>query len=219
MATILPLHHPITLAKAIATLDWFSGGRAQVTFGVGWLKEEYDAMGIPFGKRGRMADEYLAAIMELWNADSPIMNGEFVKFGDVCFGPKPVHRPAVWIGGDASAALRRAARFGDGWAPWRTKPAELPAKIDYLRSQSGFDDRPFAVAYSLAALNIGEGHVIINDPNTQFGQSAEQVIDSCNRLAGLGVTHTWINPPAVNDFSAYLEHMQWVAQHVMTNVA
>ncbi len=218
MVTILPLHHPVSAAKQIATLDWFSGGRSQVTFGVGWLKEEYDAMGVPFAKRGHMADEYLAAIIELWTSESPCMEGEFVKFSDVSFGPKPARKPVIWMGGDADAVLRRAARFGDGWAPWLTKPAELPAKIEYLRSQPGFDDRPFAVAYSLAALSIGEGHAIVTDPNAEFGQSTEQVIDSCNRLADLGVTDTWVNPPAVGDFDAYLEHMQWVAEEIMPKV-
>ena len=219
MVTILPLHHPVTMAKAIATLDWFSGGRSLVTFGVGWLKEEYDAMGVPFGKRGRMTDEYLAAIMELWRSEAPCMEGEFVKFADVSFAPKPVRKPTVWLAGDADAALRRAARFGDGWAPWLTKPADLPARIDYLRCQPGFDDRPFAIAYSPAALNVGEGHEIVTDPSAEFGQSAEQVIDNCNRLAELGVTDTWVNPPAVADLNAYIDHMFWVAEEVMPKVA
>jgi probable F420-dependent oxidoreductase len=136
MVTILPLHNPVIAAKSIATLDWFSGGRAQVTVGVGWLKEEYDAVGVPFTKRGRIADECLAAMFELWHSDAPSYDGEFVKFDDMAFGPKPVHKPhpPIWMGGDADAVLRRAARFGDGWAPWLTKPDELPAKMDYLRS-------------------------------------------------------------------------------------
>ena len=134
MVTILPLHNPIVAAKQIATLDWFSGGRAQTTVGVGWLKEEYDAIGVPFTKRGRMADEYLEAMFELWHSDSPSFDGDFVKFSDIAFGPKPISKPhpTVWMGGDADAVLRRAARFGDGWAPWLTKPDELPSKMDYL---------------------------------------------------------------------------------------
>ncbi|UVO11813.1 TIGR03619 family F420-dependent LLM class oxidoreductase [Mycobacterium sp. SVM_VP21] len=215
MVTILPLHHPVVIAKAIATLDWFSGGRSLVTFGVGWLKEEYDAMGVPFHLRGRMADEYLEAINELWMSESPCMEGEFVSFDNVAFGPKPARRPTVWIGGDADAALRRAARFGDGWAPWLTKPTDLPARIDYLRSQPGFDDRPFAVSYSLAGLNIGEGHAVVSDPGSRIGESAEQIIDSCGRLTELGVTHTWVNPPALAGLDAYLDHMRWVAQEVI----
>jgi Luciferase-like monooxygenase len=220
MVTILPLHNPVIAAKAIATLDWLSGGRAQVTVGVGWLKDEFDIIGVPFNKRGRIVDECLAAMFELWHNDSPHFDGEFVKFGDVAFGPKPISRPhpVLWMGGDADAVLRRAARFGDGWAPWLTKPAELPAKLDYLRSQPGFDDRPFSVFYSLAVLSIGQEHAIVDDPNAQFGQSAQQVIDNCGMLAELGVTDTWVNPPPVQDFNAYLDHLQWVAEEIIPKV-
>jgi probable F420-dependent oxidoreductase len=220
MVTILPLHNPVIAAKAIATLDWFSGGRAQVTVGVGWLKDEFDIIGVPFNKRGRIVDECLAAMFELWHNESPHFDGEFVKFGDVAFGPKPISRPhpVLWMGGDADAVLRRAARFGDGWAPWLTKPAELPAKLDYLRSQPGFDDRPFSIFYSLAVLSIGQQHAIVDDPNAQFGQSAQQVIDNCGMLAELGVTDTWVNPPPVQDFNAYLDHLQWVAEEIIPKV-
>lgn|GEM_PF-3901703 len=82
----------------------------------------------------------------------------------------------------------RAARFGDGWAPWQTRPEDFPAKLDYLKSQPGYDGRPFALFFSLASLNIGLEHEINDDPHSQFGQDAQQVIDSCNMLAGLGVT-------------------------------
>jgi probable F420-dependent oxidoreductase len=221
LVTILPLHNPVIAAKAIATLDWFSGGRAQVTFGVGWLKEEYDAIGVPFTKRGRIANESLAAMFELWHSDTPSFDGEFVKFDDVAFGPKPIRQPhpVIWIAGDADAVLRRAARYGDGWSPWQTKPEELPAKMDYLRSQPGFDDRPFSLFYSLASLSVGKEHAIVEEPTTQFGQSAQQVIDNCGMLAELGVTDTWVNPPPLDDLNAYLDHMQWVAEEVVPKVA
>jgi probable F420-dependent oxidoreductase len=221
MVTILPLHHPVLAAKSIATLDWFSNGRAQITVGVGWMKEEFEAVGAAFNKRGRMLDEYLAAMFELWHSETPSFDGEFVKFDDVAFGPKPVQKPhpTVWIGGDADAALRRAARFGDGWAPWLTPPDQIPAKLDILRSAPGFDNRPFSVFYSLAMLNIGVEHAINDDPKAQFGQSAEHVIDTCNRLAELGVTDTWVNPPALNNLDQYLDHLQWVAEEVIPKVA
>ena len=220
MVTILPLHNPIVAAKQIATFDWLSGGRAQVTVGVGWLKDEFDAIGVPFNKRGRVVDESLAAMFELWHSDTPSFDGEFVKFDDIAFGPKPIRQPhpVIWMGGDADAVLRRAARFGDGWAPWLTKPDELPAKLDYLRSQPGFEDRPFSVFYSLAMLSIGQEHVIVDDPNAQFGQSAQQVIDNCNMLAEYGVTDTWVNPPPLDDYNAYLDHMAWVAEEVIPKV-
>lgn len=220
MVTILPLHNPIIAAKQIATFDWFSGGRAQVTVGVGWLKDEFDAIGVPFHKRGRITDEALEAMFELWHSDSPSYDGEFVKFDDIAFGPKPISKPhpTMWMGGDADAVLRRAARFGDGWAPWLTKPDELPAKLDYLRSQPGFDDRDFSVFYSLAVLSIGQEHAVVDDPSAEFGQSAQQVVDNCTMLAERGVTHTWVNPPPVHDVSAYLDHMQWVAEEIIPKV-
>ncbi|PRC54304.1 LLM class F420-dependent oxidoreductase, partial [Mycobacterium sp. ITM-2017-0098] len=69
--TVLPLQHPIVMAKALATADWMSSGRMMVTFGVGWLEAEFEALGVPFRERGRIADEYLAVIKELWTSDAP----------------------------------------------------------------------------------------------------------------------------------------------------
>ena len=93
LVTLLPLHHPVIAAKAIATLDWLSGAARVDTVGVGWLKEEYDVLGVPFAKRGRMADEYLAAMLELWHSDPPSFDGEFVSFHDVALRPKPIQTP------------------------------------------------------------------------------------------------------------------------------
>jgi probable F420-dependent oxidoreductase len=220
MVTILPLHNPVIAAKTIATLDWLSDGRAQVTVGVGWLKEEFDTIGVPFSKRGRITDEALASMFELWHSDTPSFDGEFVKFDEIAFGPKPIRKPhpLIWMGGDADAVIKRAARFADGWAPWQTKPDELPAKMDYLRSQPGYDGRPFSLFYSLAMLAVGQEHAVVDDPNAQFGQNAQQVIDNCNMLAERGVTDTWVNPPPLDDFNGYLDHMAWVAEEVIPKV-
>jgi probable F420-dependent oxidoreductase len=220
MVSIFPLHHPVVSAKSLATLDWFSGGRAFATLGVGWLKEEFDILGVPFHKRGRLADEYLAAMFELWHSDSPTFEGEFVSFKDVAFGPKPIQRPhpPLWMGGDADAVLRRAARFGDGWAPWLTQPEDLPARLDYLRSQPGFDDRPFSVFYSMAALSVGAEHAVVSDPAAVTSRSPQEVIDQCGRLADLGVTDTWVAAPPVTGLEAYLDHMRWVATEVIPKV-
>ena len=109
--TILPLQHPIVLAKALATADWMSSGRMMVTFGVGWLEREFELLGVPFGERGRIADEYLAAIVELWTSDRPAFEGRYIRFSDIAFEPKPVQKPhlPIWIGGDSDAALRDVA--------------------------------------------------------------------------------------------------------------
>ncbi|MBN9486641.1 MAG: LLM class F420-dependent oxidoreductase [Alphaproteobacteria bacterium] len=115
---ILPLRHPMVLAKQVATLDHMSGGRIELGIGVGWLKEEFEALGIPFEKRGKRTDEYVAAMRALWAKDGASFSGEFVNFHDVSSNPKPVHGSVpIVIGGHSEAAAKRAGRLGDGFFP------------------------------------------------------------------------------------------------------
>src|SRR5690242_17508373 len=115
---ILPLRNPLVLAKQVATLDHMSGGRIELGIGVGWLQEEFTALGVPFEARGRRADEYVAAMRTLWREDSASFAGEFVKFERVSCNPKPVaHAVPIIVGGHSEAAARRAGRLGDGFFP------------------------------------------------------------------------------------------------------
>lgn len=115
---ILPLRNPLVLAKQVATLDHMSGGRVELGIGVGWLKEEFDAVGVPFAKRGKRSDEYIAALRALWATDGASFKGEFVDFADVSCNPKPVARNVpIVIGGHSEAAAKRAGRLGDGFFP------------------------------------------------------------------------------------------------------
>ena len=85
---LLPTQNPIITAKALSTMDWLSSGRVTATFGVGWLKEEFDLLGLPFAQRGAMAEEYTQAIIELWTKENPEFEGKYVSFKDVAFEPK-----------------------------------------------------------------------------------------------------------------------------------
>ncbi len=115
---ILPLRHPLVLAKQVATLDHMSGGRIELGIGVGWLKEEFEAVGVPFEKRGARTDEYIAVMRKLWAEDGVSFEGRFVKFTEVSSNPKPVRRAVpIVIGGHSEAAARRAGRLGDGFFP------------------------------------------------------------------------------------------------------
>ena len=218
--TLLPLQHPVILAKALSTADWMSNGRIIVTFGVGWDAEEFKVLGVPFHERGRMADEYLAAIVELWTSDSPEFDGKYVSFKDVAFEPKPIQKPhlPIWIGGDAEPMLKRAARYASGWFPWLTPPADIPAKLDFIKSQPTYDGRPFDVLYGLGTSLIGEGHQIVDDPTQRPGMSAEQIIDQLGWFSELGVTMTGITIPPVNDVDAYLDYAQWVIEEIKPKV-
>ena len=219
--TILPVQHPVVMAKALATADWMSGGRVTATFGVGWDAEEFAALGVPFHQRGRIADEYLAAIVELWTSESPRFEGRYVSFGDIAFAPKPVQRPhpPIWIAGDADAALRRAARFASGWWPFLTRIEDVPARIDFIKSRPEYDGRPLDVMYPLGMGRVGEGHVTTKDPNYRTGMSKQEIIDRLCRFAELGVTFSTVPAPRLSGPEAFMDHAQWVIEEIKPQLA
>ena len=115
---ILPQRNPVVLAKEVATLDYLSGGRVELGIGVGWLREEFDALGVEFAGRGDRADEMISAMRSLWSEDVAAFQGETVAFSDVAMNPKPVGGSVpIVIGGHSRRAARRAAELGDGFYP------------------------------------------------------------------------------------------------------
>jgi hypothetical protein len=188
--TILPLQNPIVQAKAWATLDWFSAGRATAVVAVGWLKEVFDLLGVPFHERGRMCDEYVQAMIALWTEDSPAFEGKYVSFRGVRFAPKPVQQPRLplWFGGDAAGPLRRIAKWGDGWAPFLTPPEKFPETLDFIRSQPELDGRTLGVFFAIESMNIGAEHVALVDANTSGSWDVQRMVDLCGWLGRLGVT-------------------------------
>ena len=115
---IQPQRNPVVLAKEVATLDHLSGGRMQLGVGVGWLEEEFDAIGIPFAERGRRTDDGVAAMRALWSQDQATYSGEFTSFTDCISRPQPVNGTVpIHIGGHTEIAARRAGRIGDGFFP------------------------------------------------------------------------------------------------------
>ena len=131
---LLPLRHPLLWAREVATLDHFSGGRFELGVGVGWLAEEYAALGVSFHERGAIADEHLAALREVWTQDTATFRGRHVDFADALSFPKPIQSPSppIHIGGESDAALRRVARFGDGWYGWNMTPAQFEHGLERL---------------------------------------------------------------------------------------
>jgi probable F420-dependent oxidoreductase len=113
---LLPEHNPVVVAKQVASLDVLSGGRLSLGIGIGWSREEFDALGVPFERRGARAAEYVAAMRTLWREEVAGFDGEFVRFNAIRVNPKPLRgRIPVVVGGNSDAALARAARWGDGW--------------------------------------------------------------------------------------------------------
>jgi probable F420-dependent oxidoreductase len=162
--TVVPHRPAVLLAKMLATIDVLSNGRLTFGIGAGWMKEEFEALGVPpFPERGAVTDEYLLACRELWTKDDPRFEGKYVKFANVWFEPKPVQKPhpPIWVGGESGPALRRTARLGDGWYPIGTNPQHrldsmkrFHAGVERLRRltrEAGRDPAQIALAYRITS--------------------------------------------------------------------
>ena len=153
---LLPEHNPPLLAKQVASLDVLSHGRLSLGVGVGWSREEFEALGIPFERRGARADEYLAAMRTVWRDDIASFAGEFVSFAGARVNPRPVRdrRIPIIAGGNSDAALRRVARFADGWYGFNLEGTEhVRERVTRLRhacGQAGRDPAELDVAVALA---------------------------------------------------------------------
>ncbi|MCZ6618504.1 MAG: LLM class F420-dependent oxidoreductase [Gammaproteobacteria bacterium] len=131
---IVPQRNPLVLAKELATLDQLSGGRVELGLGVGWMKEEFDALGVSWPRRGARNDEYIAAMRALWAGPHAEFHGEFVDFEPVTCSPRPVNGSIpVLVGGDTEAAIQRAVRIADGYFPGEGDAERLGELIGRLR--------------------------------------------------------------------------------------
>lgn len=145
----LPLRPPFVVARAIQTLDILSGGRAIFGVGAGWIPGEYAAAGVDFQTRGRRMEETMTIMRKLWTETPTSHEGEFFRFGPVVFNPKPTQGlvPLI-VGGETGLALRRAARFGDGWIGMKHSPEEAAAFASRLRElleKEGRDPATFEI--------------------------------------------------------------------------
>lgn len=132
---VLPYHHPLVLAKSLATLDAMTRGRLLVGVGSGHLKPEFKILGVPFEERGALTDEYIDVLKTLWRDDTPEFSGRYFSFRDVILEPRPHRRPnpPIWVGGNTRRQVRRSVERGDGWVPWQLSYDELAELTAYGR--------------------------------------------------------------------------------------
>jgi probable F420-dependent oxidoreductase len=157
---VLPEHHPLQLAKRIATIDRLSGGRMILGVGVGWMREELDAMGIDPATRGARTDECIEAMLALWRDDAASYAGTYFTFTEVCSNPRPKQQRAdgtpgvpIHIGGHTAAAARRAGRLGDGFQPLGLTGDELAARWREVREAAEAAGRdPASIELSLGGV-------------------------------------------------------------------
>jgi probable F420-dependent oxidoreductase len=196
---ILPYRNPVVTAKMLATIDVLSRGRVTVGVGVGWLREEFEALGAPdFDRRGAVSDEYLRIFKALWTQEPASYHGEFYRFDSVRCLPHPVQKPhpPIWVGGHSKAALRRVARLGDGWHPVGANPAvplrppELRASLDDLRRLTEAEGRDFStltISYKAPIYDSGQG-VDGGAERRPFSGNQQAIADDIGTFAGLGVS-------------------------------
>jgi probable F420-dependent oxidoreductase len=151
---LLPEHNPVLVAKQAATLDMLSGGRLTLGVGIGWSREEFDALGVPFARRAARTKEYVAAMRTLWRDDVASFHGEFVHFDSVRVNPKPAAGGVpVVVGGNSDSALRRVASWGDGWYGFNldgvTAVAERVAFLKTMCAERGRDRGELQLAVAL----------------------------------------------------------------------
>jgi probable F420-dependent oxidoreductase len=160
---LLPEHNPVIAAKQAASLDRLSDGRLLLGVGIGWSREEFDALGVPFARRGARTDEYISALRTLWRDDVASFTGDFVDFDSVRVHPKPTAGAIpVIIGGNGDAALARIARCGDGWYGFNLADvAAVGDRLDELRRRCAEVDRDVADLHCAVALQSpADGDVV-----------------------------------------------------------
>lgn len=141
---LVPQRNPVYTAKDVATLDWLSGGRVDFGVGIGWLAEEFAALGVPFERRAARTREYLEVMRRLWCDEHPEYDGKFYHLPTTRQYPKPVQQPhpPIHMGGNADSALRRAAHLAQGWYGFNLSPEEFGAKVERLRELLAERGRP-----------------------------------------------------------------------------
>ncbi|HEX3034676.1 MAG TPA: LLM class F420-dependent oxidoreductase [Thermodesulfobacteriota bacterium] len=203
---ILPYRNPVVVAKMVATLDVLSEGRFIFGVASGWMREEYDVLSIPYHERGKRTDEYIRIMKELWGKGNPKFEGEFFRFSNIKFYPRPLQQPhpPIWIGGNSERALRRAVELGDGWQPTGVSPDDIEIGVRYIKRFARDRGRELE-NFVLSARNRLRIFDKSKEPShaTQAKRSLfslcgkkEEIISYMQRFKEGGVSHMVVDPTA-----------------------
>lgn len=196
---IVPYRNPLVLAKTLSTIDRISRGRVMLGIGVGWMEEEFQALGIgdQYAERGAVTDEYIRVCIDLWTQTGPSsFHGRWVDYDRVGALPLPVQRPhiPVWVGGKTKAAFRRVARYGNGYHTVASSPEQVSAEVAAVHAEMakvGRDPAELVVSMLWAFLGV---------------EGTEQIIDTVGRYAEAGLHHLvgipWVEPVDFGRLSA-----------------
>jgi len=221
---VVPYRNPLTTAKMLATLDVMSGGRVILGAGVGWLREEFEALGSPpFAERGKATDEYIKLMRECWSREPVEFSGAYYRLpAPVSVLPKPVQKTGipVWIGGHTDSALRRVGETGDGWHPIGQRPPAMLFPDEYAEKVSiihgwarkaGRDPKDITLSFRVP-MEVTSSRTAPAE-RIPFRGPAAQVIEDIRKYQSLGVTHFVFDLPAP-DLKAQLATMERFAEDV-----
>jgi probable F420-dependent oxidoreductase len=223
---ILPYRNPVVTAKMLATIDVLSNGRVIVGVGVGWLREEFETLGcFEFDRRGTLSDEYLKIFKTLWTQEPASFDGEFYRFDALHFLPKPIQKPhpPIWIGGHSRPALRRVARFADGWHPVGANPAvplqpkQFAESCEELRRLTELEGRRYedlTICFK-APLYDKNTTTVSGTDRRPFSGSTSQVVDDIGTYGELGV-HELIVDFRSDTLNETLERMAQFHEEICT---
>jgi probable F420-dependent oxidoreductase len=221
---VLPYRNPVLTAKMVASLDVLSGGRVTLGVGVGWLKEEFEALKSPdFERRGAVTDEWIAIYKQLWSQSPATFAGKFYSYSDIRCEPFPLQKPhpPIWVGGHSRAALRRTARHGDGWHPVGAiaasplPPQEMSAHLQTLKQMTEAEGRDFSALHiSYKAPLYDTGIPDRDGTRRSFSGSPDEIAGDIRSFAAIGV-HELIFDFRGESIANSIERLQRFAAQVM----
>lgn len=181
-AIILPYRNPIIVAKMLSTLDNLCNGRLICTVAPGWMKEEFDILGVPYEGRIPKTEEFIKILKNLWSENPDPFEGEFYTFKNVSFQPKPLQdKLQIWMGGNADGAIQRAVEYADGWQPIWFSPEELKNKILFLEKYA--DEKKVNINREIYNISLRNRILITgdkdngNNPDTALIGQKNEVFD------------------------------------------
>ncbi|NIP38941.1 MAG: LLM class F420-dependent oxidoreductase [Candidatus Dadabacteria bacterium] len=226
---ILPYRNPIVVAKIISTLDQLSGGRVIFGIGTGWMKEEFETLGVPLKERGKRTNEYIEIIKNLWTEEDPEFEGEFFSFKGIKFEPKPVQNPypPILVGGNSEKAWQRAVLHGSGWQPTWYSPQMLESELDKLKvfaseNQTNLDGFLYSVRNRIALKHDkltkdytkepGE-----NKPAYLFSGTVYSILDEIEQFRSIGIEHILLDP-VVDNLDDFFKVMEIISEEIISAV-
>jgi probable F420-dependent oxidoreductase len=203
--TLLPLRHPLAVAKTVSTLDVLSKGRAILGVAAGWLREEFEALGQDFDNRGRILDEGIDVLRAAWTETTPNFKGRFFEIHGIESYPQPTQKPhpPIWVGGHTTPVMKRAARSGSAWFPplFNTTPRELAASHSRINEEAaslGRGDRPVSLSLRVLVDLRSEPDLAGATKRGALVGNPERVASELAPYLEIGVSHLVFLPQARN---------------------